>query len=201
MKLNWAERLAVNNPLRILQQRLEIGWMMHAAPLPPGAHVLEIGCGRGAGAQLIRNIFHPAVIHATDIDRDMLGRTPVQLPDSLKKNITFSLVDAERLAFGGGTLDAVFGFGILHHLEDWRAALAEIRRVLKRGGMYYFEELYPALYQNCITRHILLHPRRDRFYSHDLKAALKQAGFTVRHSIELKGVGILGVCIKAGCVK
>ena len=32
------------------------------------------------------------------------------------------------------TYDAVVDFGIIHHIPHWRAALAEIFRVLKPGG-------------------------------------------------------------------
>ncbi len=50
MKLNWAERLAVNNPIRVFEQRMEIGWMKSRKSLEPGGVLLEIGCGRGVGA-------------------------------------------------------------------------------------------------------------------------------------------------------
>jgi ubiquinone/menaquinone biosynthesis C-methylase UbiE len=201
MKLNWAERWAVNNPLRVLLQRLEIGWMKGNATIRPGAHVLEIGCGRGAGAGLIRTSFGPAVIYATDLDMEMLRRANAYLPTRLKTNVSFSLVNAEQLPFGSGTLDAVFGFGVLHHVHDWNSALLEISRVLKDDGIYFLEELYPPLYQNCITRHILLHPLLNRFYSADLKTALGSAGFTVRRKLELHRIGILGICNKAEQVK
>ena len=32
------------------------------------------------------------------------------------------------------TYDAVFDFGILHHVTEWRCALAEVARVLRPGG-------------------------------------------------------------------
>jgi len=35
----------------------------------------------------------------------------------------------------------VFDFAILHHVEDWRAALADIARVLRPGGRFSFEEV------------------------------------------------------------
>jgi len=196
MKLNWAERWAVNNPLRVLLQRLEIGWMKGNSSIRPGAHVLEIGCGRGAGARLIRESFEPAAIYATDLDIEMLRRANAYLPTRLKTNISFSLVNAEQLPIGSGTLDAVFGFGVLHHVHDWNRALLEISRVLKDDGIYFLEELYPPLYQNCITRHILLHPCLNRFYSDDLKTALRNAGLTVKRKLEFQRIGILGICIK-----
>ncbi len=93
-------------------------------------------------------------------------------------------------------MDAVFGFGFLHHVPDWRAALAQIARVLKVGGIYYMEELYPGLYQNFLTRHILLHPRKDRFLSRDLKTALHQQNLILKGTLEASRFGILGVAVK-----
>jgi len=63
--------------------------------------------------------------------------------------------------------------------------------------VYYMEELYPSLYQNVITKHILLHPENDRFTSKDLRAELDAAGLSLINSFELKKMGILGVAVKA----
>ena len=81
-------------------------------------------------------------------------------------------------------MDAVFGFGVLHHVPNWRGSLAEFSRVLKVGGVYFMEELYPALYQNAITKRILSHPSEDRFLSHDLRQGLEAVGMPVQNAIE-----------------
>jgi hypothetical protein len=73
--------------------------------------------------------------------------------------------------------------------------------VLKPEGIYLLEELYPALYQNFITRHILLHPTENRFKSRELGEALKKANFSVQASIELKFAGILAVLRKGGSLE
>jgi hypothetical protein len=74
--------------------------------------------------------------------------------------------------------------------------LAEVARVLKHGG-YFMEEYYPSLYQNFITKHILVHPQVDCFNSRDLHQAYQDAGLALTHSLELKRMGILGVGVKA----
>jgi ubiquinone/menaquinone biosynthesis C-methylase UbiE len=196
MKLNWAERWVVNNPLRVLQQRIEIGWFKKVMPLKPGCTLLEVGCGRGAGARLILKAFQPSVIHCMDIDIQMIRKVQKYLSLEELHVARPHTSDLVSLPYKDGSVDAVFDFGALHHVPDWRRALREIARVIKPGGVFYMEELYPALYQNIITKHILVHPREDRFLSGDLQNAITQSNLTLRNSVENKGLGIIGVAVK-----
>jgi len=196
MKLNWAERCAVNNPLRVIQQRLEMRWLRKNSNLKPGAVFLEVGCGRGAGAGLIFREFHPAVLQAMDLDIEMIRKARNYLSPELGRRISFYVGDVLRLPYKDEALDAVFGFGVLHHIPDWQSALLEIARVLKTGGTYFLEEIYPSLYQNFITKHILLHPRENRFLSQGLKQALIAVNLHLENSLELPKIGIFGIYIK-----
>jgi SAM-dependent methyltransferase len=108
------------------------------------------------------------------------------------KRILLSIADVIQIPYKNQLFDAVFIFGVLHHIPHWRGALTEISRVLKPSGMFIFEELYPSLYQNFITKHILLHPKKDRFYSDDLKNALCEAGLPLKTAWEIKSLGIVG---------
>jgi hypothetical protein len=67
---------------------------------------------------------------------------------------------------------------------------------LKTGGTYFLEEIYPSLYQNFITQHILLHPRENRFLSQGLKQALIAVNLHLENSLELPQIGIFGISIK-----
>ena len=196
MKLNWAERWAVNNPSRVIQQKWEIGWLKRKADFPSDGAFLEIGCGRGAGARLIHREFKPKVFHASDLDLQMIRKVEEYLPAEDRKPIRFLVADAMNLPYRNETFDAVFAFGVLHHVPNWQNALTEIGRLLKFGGTYFFEELYPSLYQNFLTKHILLHPRENRFRSEDLKRALYEGQFELRDYMEVKMVGILGIAVK-----
>jgi len=196
MKLNWAERWVVNNPSRVFQQRIEINLLHRRASLRPGALVLEIGCGRGVGAALISEIFQPAIMHAMDLDFEMIKKAQKRFKNHNLMRTGFYVGDVLQLPYKDATFDAVFGFGVLHHVPDWRGGLAEIARVLKSGGCYFFEELYPSLYQNFITRHILLHPTVNRFKREDWKDALQEMKLWVQKSVEQKKLGILGVAAK-----
>lgn len=197
MKLNWAERWVVNNPLRVLQQQVEIKWLKRMMPMNPKATILEIGCGRGAGAKLILKTFHPFQLHILDLDIEMMLKAKKFLSTMPIHIIHPYVGDSIDLPFKTGSLDAIFGFGFLHHVPNWRKGLSEIARVLKNSGVYYMEELYPSLYQNVITKHILLHPEHDRFTGDDLKTELDSMGLCLKKAFELKKMGILGVALRS----
>ena len=201
MKLNWAERWVVNNPTRVFQQHIEIKWLQQMMPLKAGATILEVGCGRGAGAKLIHRAFKPSQLHILDLDIKMIQVAKTYLSGATKEVMTMYVGDSIDLPFKSGALDALFGFGFLHHVPNWRRALSEVARVLKSGGVYYMEELYPSLYQNVITKRILLHPEHDRFTSKDLRVELDAAGLGLINSFELKKMGILGVAVKSDGIR
>lgn len=196
MKLNWAERLAVNNPVRPIQQLFEIHWMKRHGALKEGAVTLEVGCGRGVGGTLISKEFKPAVLHLSDLDVEMARKAKGRLCSARVRRHSVAVADAFLLPYRDASVDAVFGFGVLHHVPDWPGAVSEIARVLKQGGLYFLEELYPALYQNFLTRHILLHPKEGRFRGPDLKRKLEVSELDLRGSLEHPWLGILGVAVR-----
>ncbi len=196
MKVNWAERLIVNSPIRVMVQRLIVRWIKSVTLIPPESRVLEIGCGRGAGACLIAEEFHPAMLHASDLDHQMILLARRYLKPEHQSKISLYVGDALKLPYRDGALDVVFGFGVLHHLPDWQGGLKEISRVLKPGGIYFLEEFYPQFYQNFVARRIFLHPEHNRFYSPDLRQALTDEGFRIQGRLEQTLLGILAVAVK-----
>ena len=106
--------------------------------------VLEIGCGRGAGARLLLEEFRPATLHAFDLDYRMIRLARKYLRGEPRDRIGLYVGDAQRLPYRDGVLDAVFGFGVLHHVPDWRGSLKEIARVLKPGGVTAWRSFTPS---------------------------------------------------------
>ena len=108
----------------------------------------------------------------------------------------FLVADAQYLPYGDACFDAVFNFGIIHHLEDWEQGIREIARVLIKGGALYFEEIYPPLYANLLFRHLLAHPTENRFFGPDFREGLSRAGLKLVSPYRESRLGILGVAEK-----
>ncbi len=195
MIVNWPERLWVNSPVRRYVQQQESIFFSKAGRLAPGGKCLEIGCGCGVGARLIGRYFAPAEIHALDIDPEMLRAARKKRAKWNGLPLQLLAGDAQELPYPDRCFDAVFNFGIIHHLEDWRRGVSEIARVLKEGGVFFFEEIYPPLYANPLFRRILDHPREDRFHGPDFRASLAAAGLRLLDGYKESRFAILGVAV------
>jgi len=193
MLVNWPERFFCNSFARRFWQRGQAKRWYAMRPLPDGGDVLEIGCGNGAGARILMTLFNPAKFTALDPDPLMLALARKRLAESIAEVVEGG---AENLPFASGRFDAVFNFGIIHHVEDWRKALSEVARVLRPGGAFYIEEIFPDLYANALLRRIVAHPTQDRFYAPEFKEALHEAGFTLLPGWRESRLTMLGVAVK-----
>ncbi|CAN5795975.1 MAG: hypothetical protein H0T77_03080 [Pyrinomonadaceae bacterium] len=69
MKLNRFEKALMNNPVRALvQRRHEAALMERFGGRVEGGRVLEIGCGRGVGTEIIFERFRAQEVQAFDLD-------------------------------------------------------------------------------------------------------------------------------------
>jgi ubiquinone/menaquinone biosynthesis C-methylase UbiE len=196
MKVNWPERIWINSPVRAWVQRREIAFFEKIRPLPSGSFCLEIGCGRGKGVELVHNTFYPRRVDGIDIDPLMIGLANKRLHGNARGLSFFFVADAQDLPYPDACVDAVFNFGIIHHLENWGKGIREIARVLVQDGLFYFEEIYPPLYANFLFKRIVAHPRENRFYGGQLRRALSAVGLRLLPGYKESRFGILGIAQK-----
>ena len=96
-----------------------------------GLKVLEIGVGLGADHQQFAAA--GAELFGIDLTERAIAHTQHRLAVfGLKSDLAVG--DAENLNFPGESFDKVYSWGVLHHSPDTPKAIAEVWRVLKRGG-------------------------------------------------------------------
>lgn len=163
MLLNHLEKAMMNNPVRAaLQRHFEAQRLLDMGGPVEGGTALEIGCGRGVGAELILDEFGAARVDAFDLDPQMVESARRRLAER-RDQIRLWVGDAACIAAPDATYDAVFDFGIIHHVPEWRIALREVHRVLKPGGRFYAEEVLAPFIHHPLWRRLLDHPMDDRF--------------------------------------
>ncbi len=102
--------------------------------LKPDMQVLEFGCGTGSTA--IEHAPHVAHIDATDIADNMLEIARKRARDAGVKNINFKHCALTELKSNAASYDAVLGLNIIHLLPERHAAIVEVARILKPGGLF-----------------------------------------------------------------
>ncbi|MGB2940605.1 MAG: methyltransferase domain-containing protein [Candidatus Dormiibacterota bacterium] len=188
MKLNAAERLLVNNPARAMVQRhYEVPLLRRLGGRVDGGHVLELGCGRGVGVELILRQFGARRVTAIDLDPAMVEAARRRLTWCLPSELELGVGDATDLTAGDGTYDAVFDFGIIHHVPVWQDAVKEVARVLKPGGRFFFEEITQHALERWSFRKFLDHPTENRFSAEGFVQALEDAWIRVGDNYVVRG--------------
>lgn len=199
MKLNWAEKALMNNPVRAaLQRGFEAKLLERIGGRIDGELALEIGCGRGVGVEIILERFKARKVVAFDLDPDMVERARRRL-GRFGEKVELHVGDATNIQAPPGVFDAVFDFGIVHHVPGWQTAIAEVHRVLRPGGKFYFEEVTSHALDRWTYRTFFEHPRENRFSGEEFVQELNRQGLRVTASYSLFfGDFVVGVARKAG---
>lgn len=102
-------------------------------------HILELGCGSATLTRQIAEAGSNRRITALEVDEIAHGKN-LEITDL--PNVTFDLAGAESIPLDDASADVVIMFKSLHHvpLDRMDAAMREINRVLKPGGLAYISE-------------------------------------------------------------
>lgn len=148
--------------------------------LKPGARVADLGCGSGVFSDFLQRAGFAAV--GVDISPKLIAIGKSKYP-----GLELLQGDIEDLPFANEGLDGVLLSGVVHHFPDPRRCVAEVHRVLRRGGK--FMAFDP---NRCNPFMWLYRDRSSPFYSSigvtenerpvlagRVRAVFKEAGFAV----------------------
>jgi ubiquinone/menaquinone biosynthesis C-methylase UbiE len=198
MKLNWFEKLMMNSPFRPMKQRKEAHQMLELGGIVRGGRILEIGCGRGVGVEIIFDTFDPSYVEAFDFDPDQVGLAKQRLLSRYQDKVKLYDASATEIPSPDSSFDAVFDFGALHHIPDNSVAISEIARVLKPGGRFFFMELFSSLTMRPIMRFLAQHPPDAQFTWEELSMKLAKSGLVVsENSCVASSTRVVGVARKS----
>ena len=200
MKLTRCEKWFMNSARHARHTERTVLALLDHVSLPPRPRCLEIGCGQGVVTRVLVERCDAQVI-ASDYDPAQVAVAQERLADvgGLGGPVEFRVVDARAMPFDGAAFDAVFSFGVLHHIPGaWREAVAETARVLKPGGWFVFTELVVTAWASRLMGRLL--PRLDRLDETALHACLAQNGLGLIHYARDQGehhgvLGLMDYCI------
>jgi SAM-dependent methyltransferase len=109
--------------------------LIERAGLQPRQRVLDVGCGTGTLALLIKRLFPDVDVVGRDPDQKALARAG-RKAQRAGVSISFELGFSDALHYPAASFDQVFSSFMFHHLgrAEKDGTLREIRRVLRPGG-------------------------------------------------------------------
>ncbi len=184
MKMNGLETIFLNSPVRaFLQRRYEAPLMERLGGRTEGGHVLEVGCGRGVGTQILFEQFGAARVQAFDLDAAMVERARRRLARYPSERLKLDVGDVTAIKADDQQFDAVFDFNVIHHVPSWQSAIGEVSRVIKPGGRFFFVDMDSQFLDRWVVRTFTDHPKDNRFSSSDFVAELDGKGFVVEKGL------------------
>ena len=156
---------------------------------PPGARILDIGCGLGREAFALSDLGYNVV--GIDISNEVITQVK-QLSADKGYHISFQGYDGEHLNFDAEAFDVIImwaqTFGLLYGNKFRKDYLSECKKVLKKGGLCSFSahdyRFLTEHYPNCLDDH-RFYPFADSviyweaFEAADLIQFAELAGFEV----------------------
>lgn len=143
------------------------------APNQP-TRLLDVGCGTGALTISLRRMFTHGQVIGVDPGEAMIDRARRKAA-AQGLEIDFRLGHGQRLPVDDNEVDAVTMSKALHHVAQGEVpdVLAEVRRVLRPGGVLLVVELAPV---GRVARVLAAHPHGHKFSEY--ATSLREAGFT-----------------------
>jgi ubiquinone/menaquinone biosynthesis C-methylase UbiE len=119
-----------------LQARLaNIERHLRHLPVSSDDRILDVGCGSGSMSRLIARSFPRTKVVGLDLSQQYLDFAAARARDERLGNLTFRHGDVLALPFADASFDIVWSKYLLQWVKGTKAALAELKRVTRPGGL------------------------------------------------------------------
>nr|BFD61063.1 bifunctional 3-demethylubiquinone 3-O-methyltransferase/2-octaprenyl-6-hydroxy phenol methylase [Bdellovibrio sp. CKG001]BFD64478.1 bifunctional 3-demethylubiquinone 3-O-methyltransferase/2-octaprenyl-6-hydroxy phenol methylase [Bdellovibrio sp. HM001] len=131
----WYE--AQDDPIALLrnQHKVEMPWILESIRKHIGYHaeILDMGCGAGFLANDLAEAGHKV----TGID---LSTSSLKVAESRDHthSVHYHQGDVYQVPYGNESFDVVAAMDLLEHVSDPQKVIAEASRVLRPGGLFFF---------------------------------------------------------------
>lgn len=183
-------RTAINPP--------RFDYFRRQLPTPQGLRVLDVGCGGGYLSEQLAELG----CEVTGVDASVPSLEAARRhAASQGLRIDYREGRAEALPFADASFDVVCCCDVLEHVDDVGAVIAEIARVLKPGGLFFYDTINRTLMSRLLAIKVAQDWALTRFLPRDvhvwekfIRPAELAAQFT-RHGLlegDVTGLGPVG---------
>jgi ubiquinone/menaquinone biosynthesis C-methylase UbiE len=109
--------------------------------LKPSMKVLDVGCGPGNITTGLAKLVPDGSVIGVDMAEDVLIQARAHAESQGQHNVTFVTGNVFNLDYEDGTFDVIYAHQVLQHLHDPTAAVKEMRRVVKPGGLVAIRDM------------------------------------------------------------
>jgi len=142
---------------------------------------LDVGTGFGINAAfLARRLPKGSEIWTVDPSKEVLAQAKASLDGEGPNLVNFVEASADDLDFADGFFELVVSVMVLHHLEKIQAALKEMARVLKPGGILVVVDYKPEASHELEFR--TRHEEKDFFSPDGVVKGIGTVGMKARPS-------------------
>ena len=109
--------------------------------LKPGLRALDVGCAPGNISVGLAQAVDPGPLYGIDQEESQVDLARALAAALQRENAVFHVEDATDLPFEDGFFDVDHCHDVLMHVPDIQSVLAEVKRVLKPGGLIGCREM------------------------------------------------------------
>jgi len=181
----YASLLDATRAEGLAEARRDPGAAFAPLRLRPGLRVLDVGCGTGDHVRVMAPLVAPGSAVGVDLSATLIACAQRRTAPA-GAHVSFQIGDACELPFADAAFDRVVASQVLLHLADpWRA-VAQMRRVLRPGGLvsigeWDWDSTCLALTDRELGRrftHMLCDQMNNGLIARELTWQLARSGFT-----------------------